>query len=93
MRAQSPTSEFALNVRLARRGHSSMTRDSRPSGDTRDFMFGFAMGSLFGFIMLLWVWEMAVPPRQKLGILVGVAFRLTMKIIQDAVGKGDGEEG
>lgn len=93
MRAQSPTSEFALNVRLARRGSSPMPRESRPSGDTRDFMFGLAMGSLFGFIMLLWVWEMAVPPRQKLGILVGVILKLTMNMIRDAVGKGDGEDG
>lgn len=90
MRAQSPTSEFALNVSMARRSTGqggSMTGldgfdGSGSSGGTRDFMFGFAMGAFLGVIMLLWMWEAAVPRKQKLGILAGVTFKQTATMVQ-----------
>ena len=90
MRAQPATSEFALNVSMARRG---MARGdplvgldgTGPSGGRRDFIFGFAMGSFLGFIMLLWMWESAVPRRQKLGILAGVTFRQSLNMLQAAL--------
>lgn len=81
MAAQSPTSEFALNVSMARRGsgrggshgrQDGLSDEEGSIGATRDFMFGFAMGAFIGMIMILWIWEAQVPPKQKLGILVGV---------------------
>lgn len=102
MRAQSPTSEFALNVSMARRstgqGGSLTGLDgfdgSGSSGGTRDFMFGFAMGAFLGVIMLLWMWEAAVPRKQKLGILAGVTFKQTATMMQAALStqNTDGDE-
>lgn len=93
MAAQPPTSEFALNVSMARRGtgranlagiQGFANEDGSP-GATRDFMFGFAMGAFLGVIMLLWMWEAAVPRKQKLGILAGVAFKYSMNMLQSTV--------
>lgn len=66
--------------------------DDGGSGGTRDFMFGFAMGAFLGVIMLLWLWEAAVPRRQKLGILAGVTFKQTVQMVQAAAGRRDEEE-
>ncbi|CAM9238162.1 unnamed protein product [Scytosiphon promiscuus] len=101
MRAQPPTSEFALNVSMARRATGAGGSlsgaldgfDDGGSGGTRDFMFGFAMGAFLGVIMLLWLWEAAVPRRQKLGILAGVTFKQTVQMVQAAAGRREEEEG
>eukprot|EP00752_Nemacystus_decipiens_P002816 g2627.t1 len=103
MRAQPATSEFALNVSMARRtsgpgglGGAGGTGldgfDDDGSGGTRDFMFGFAMGAFLGVIMLLWLWEAAVPRRQKLGILAGVTFKQTVSLVQAANRQSDEDE-
>lgn len=101
MRAQPATSEFALNVSMARRGTGrggSLAGldgfdDDGTTGGTRDFMFGFAMGAFLGVIMLLWMWEAAVPRKQKLGILAGVTFKHTVTMVQTAVSsRSSGDE-
>ncbi|CAM9852511.1 unnamed protein product [Ectocarpus sp. 12 AP-2014] len=99
MRAQPATSEFALNVSMARRTTGpggTLTGldgfDDAGSGGTRDFMFGFAMGAFLGVIMLLWLWEGAVPRRQKLGILAGVTFKQTVQMVQAAANRRDDED-
>ncbi|CAB1117068.1 unnamed protein product [Ectocarpus sp. CCAP 1310/34] len=99
MRAQPATSEFALNVSMARRTTGpggTLTGldgfDDAGSGGTRDFMFGFAMGAFLGVIMLLWLWEAAVPRRQKLGILAGVTFKQTVQMVQAAANRRDEDE-
>lgn len=102
MRAQPATSEFALNVSMARRvgpgggvGGSFAGLDGfddNGSGGTRDFLFGFAMGAFLGVIMLLWLWESAVPRRQKLGILAGVTFERTLSMVQTAAANRRSEE-
>ncbi|CAM9940076.1 unnamed protein product [Ectocarpus sp. 8 AP-2014] len=66
--------------------------DDAGSGGTRDFMFGFAMGAFLGVIMLLWLWEAAVPRRQKLGILAGVTFKQTVQMVQVAANRRDDED-
>lgn len=99
MRAQPPTSEFALNVSMARRGAGrggSLAGldgfdDDGAAGGTRDFMFGFVMGAFLGVIMLLWMWEAAVPRKQKLGILAGVTFKQTVIMVQAAMNKKNAE--
>eukprot|EP00903_Cladosiphon_okamuranus_P019488 g17921.t1 len=102
MRAQPATSEFALNVSMARRtsGPGGLRGtaggvdgfDDDGSGGTRDFMFGFAMGAFLGVIMLLWLLEGALPRRQKLGILAGVTFRQTLSLVQATNRGGDEDE-
>lgn len=96
MAAQPPTSEFALNVSMARRGDGrggslgglDRAYDEEGSvGATRDFMFGFAMGAFIGVIMLLWMWESAVPRKQKMGILAGVVFRSSVYYLKKGLGK------
>lgn len=93
MAAQPPTSEFALNVSMARRGSGrgslggldGLSDEEGSAGATRDFMFGFAMGAFLGVIMLLWMWEAQVPRKQKLGILMGVTFKYSVYVLQRAV--------
>ena len=100
MRAQSPTSEFALNVSMARRstgqGGSLTGLDGfdggGSSGGMRDFVFGFVMGTLLGVIMLLWMWDAAVPRKQKLGILAGVTFKQTASMVQAALNAKSADE-
>eukprot|EP01042_Synura_sphagnicola_P002362 gene2362-2834_t len=41
-------------------------------GTYMDFIWGFAMGSLIGVMMMFCIWDRNVPYRQKLGILAGV---------------------
>jgi hypothetical protein len=36
---------------------SSLQVENPEMGSSRDFMFGFIMGSFLGFIMLFWIWE------------------------------------
>lgn len=105
MAAQPPTSEFALNVSMARRsngrgslrGLDGLSDEEASAGATRDFMFGFAMGAFLGVIMLLWMWEAQVPRKQKFGILMGVTFKYSVIVVQrtlypskDSAGAGHG---
>lgn len=98
MAAQPPTSEFALNVSMARRGSGrdgsgGLLDDERSVGATRDFMFGFAMGAVLGIIMLLWMWEAQVPRKQKLGILAGVTCKYSLEVIRRTMSaKSNGDE-
>lgn len=89
MAAQPPTSEFALNVSMARRsngraslgGLDGLSEEEASAGATRDFIFGFAMGAFLGVIMLLWMWETQVPRKQKFGILMGVTFKYSLMFV------------
>eukprot|EP00954_Amorphochlora_amoebiformis_P024628 1367638-Amorphochlora_amoeboformis.AAC.1 len=40
-------------------------------GSNGDFILGFIMGFFLGVLTLIWVWQRAVPRRQKLGIMLG----------------------
>jgi hypothetical protein len=54
-------------------------------GTDRDFVYGFLLGCTVGCWMLLWVWIPTVSYKQKLGILVGYSFHLTMNTIQKSM--------
>lgn len=49
-------------------------------GTDRDFFWGFVLGYFLGFMMMFWVWMPTVPHKQKMGILTGLCFQLTMKM-------------
>lgn len=101
MRAQPATSEFALNVSMARRGIGrggtfgggidGFDEDGN-AGGARDFIFGFAMGAFLGVLMLIWMWEAAVPRKQKLGILAGVTLKQTVSMVQTALNNRGSED-
>jgi hypothetical protein len=63
------------------RGYSS-TEDESEIGSYRDFMWGFIMGSLLGFVMIFCVWDRNVSHRQKIGILFGIIFQMLMGAVQ-----------
>mmetsp|Transcript_19364 Transcript_19364/g.28643 ORF Transcript_19364/g.28643 Transcript_19364/m.28643 type:complete len:309 (+) Transcript_19364:75-1001(+) len=93
MTAQSMTSEFALNTAMRaqiganRRNGFGLTQVWEPEdeldgpriGSSRDFVLGFIMGGLLGFIMLFWLWESSVPQKQKFGIVTGVLVNLGLR--------------
>jgi DUF2407 C-terminal domain len=54
-------------------------------GSDREFVYGFLLGSTVGSWMLLWVWIPTVSYKQKLGILVGYSFHLTMLVLQKSM--------
>ena len=89
MDAQGPASEFRINLNLPAaannttgglRSSSSSSSSSpwRGVGTDRDFMWGCMLGFCVGKLMLVWVWMPTVPHKQKLGILTGYCFSLTM---------------
>lgn len=43
-----------------------------PEGTNRDFVWGFVLGLVLGFLALLWLWNSAAPRKQRLGILLGL---------------------
>jgi len=51
-------------------------------GTDRDFIWGFVLGYFLGFMMMFWVWMPTVPHKQKMGILSGLCFQLTMKMMR-----------
>lgn len=54
-------------------------------GTDREFVYGFLLGTTVGSWMLLWVWIPTVSYKQKLGILVGYSFHLTMLVLQKSM--------
>ncbi len=53
-----------------------------PAGTEKDFVWGFILGFFVGFIMLFWVWMPTVPHKQKLGIISGICFQLTLNLLR-----------
>jgi hypothetical protein len=47
-----------------------------------DFIWGFAMGSMLGFIMIFCIWDRNISYKQKLGIICGVSMQLLVSFIQ-----------
>mmetsp|Transcript_9316 Transcript_9316/g.13980 ORF Transcript_9316/g.13980 Transcript_9316/m.13980 type:complete len:222 (-) Transcript_9316:164-829(-) len=66
--------------------HAQFTRQ----GTTGDFILGFIMGFFLGVLTLIWVWQRAVPRRQKLGIMLGFGCNLLLSFIQVANQQHDG---
>jgi hypothetical protein len=52
------------------------------AGSSRDFVWGFIMGFCLGFIMLLWLWQIPMSHKQKMGILTGVSCQLGWNILR-----------
>lgn len=65
-------------------GGAGTTTASGTLGTDRDFMWGFLMGFFVGFVMLVWVWMPTVPHKQKIGILTGISFQLTMNVLRQS---------
>mmetsp|Transcript_18386 Transcript_18386/g.34710 ORF Transcript_18386/g.34710 Transcript_18386/m.34710 type:complete len:135 (-) Transcript_18386:178-582(-) len=53
-------------------------------GTNGDFILGFIMGFFLGVLTLIWVWQRAVPRRQKLGIMLGFGCNLVLSFVQVA---------
>lgn len=53
-------------------------------GTNGDFVLGFIMGFFLGVLTLIWVWQRAVPRRQKLGIMLGFGCNLLVSFITHA---------
>eukprot|EP00593_Proboscia_inermis_P012520 CAMPEP_0171319720 /NCGR_PEP_ID=MMETSP0816-20121228/98748_1 /TAXON_ID=420281 /ORGANISM="Proboscia inermis, Strain CCAP1064/1" /LENGTH=301 /DNA_ID=CAMNT_0011815741 /DNA_START=66 /DNA_END=971 /DNA_ORIENTATION=+ len=51
-------------------------------GTDRDFIWGFILGFLVGYVMLFWVWLPTVPHKQKLGILAGISCGLALNLLR-----------
>ncbi len=94
MEAQGPSTEFRLNLNtnnplLATRvfgnafdfAASAAARSSL--GTDRDFGWGFFLGFFMGFVMMFWVWMPTVPHKQKLGILTGICFQMTLNMLRN----------
>eukprot|EP01041_Mallomonas_annulata_P013736 gene13737-29212_t len=64
---------------------SSIEGDEAADGTMLDFVWGFAMGSMLGFMMIFCIWDRNVPHKQKVGILAGVATSLAMAVIQQKI--------
>mmetsp|Transcript_6864 Transcript_6864/g.9481 ORF Transcript_6864/g.9481 Transcript_6864/m.9481 type:complete len:220 (+) Transcript_6864:170-829(+) len=62
-------------------------------GNNGDFILGFIMGFFLGVLTLIWVWQRAVPRRQKLGIMLGFGFNLLLGFVQVANGNHPGGQG
>jgi len=100
METQGSHSEFRLNLNASNplMNRRNMYLNSRPTGmdpmytgplgTDRDFLWGFVLGYLVGFMMMFWVWMPTVPHRQKLGILTGICFHMGLNIMN-----GDSENG
>ena len=50
-------------------------------GTDRDFIWGFILGYLIGFTMICFMWLPTVPYKQKLGILTGICFQITLNLL------------
>ena len=57
--------------RHAHESDSHITSD-QDNGTLREFMFGFFLGLMLGFMMIFCVWDRNVSKKQKVGILLGV---------------------
>jgi len=50
----------------------SHVTSNQDNGTLREFMFGFFLGLMLGFMMIFCVWDRNVSKKQKVGILLGV---------------------
>jgi hypothetical protein len=98
MSAQGSNSEFRSNfpnlgnggdnMDAAARQWAAMSRgyasaeDEAEIGSYREFMWGFIMGSLLGFVTIFCVWDRNVSHRQKIGILFGIIFQMLIGAVQ-----------
>lgn len=51
-------------------------------GTNRDFIWGFVLGYSFGFMTMFIVWLPTVPHKQRVGILCGFCFHMTLRIME-----------
>ena len=73
----------ALDVERGRAARDEFQRSRADAdlGTPREFVWGFFMGFLLGFIMLLYLWERSVSHRQKMGILTGASCQIVGKYL------------
>ena len=62
-----------------------------PLGTDRDFIWGFVLAYLCGFVMMFWVMNPTVAHRQKLGILTGLCFHILLHIFETTHEEGSDE--
>lgn len=77
---------------------SSMTMNglhmyNSPLGTDRDFIWGFVLAYLCGFVMMFWVMNPTVAHRQKLGILTGLCFHILLHMFESTHHDYESEEG
>ena len=54
-------------------------------GTNRDFIWGFVLGYSFGFMTMFIVWLPTVPHKQRVGILCGFCFHMSLRILERKV--------
>jgi len=54
-------------------------------GTNRDFVWGFVLGYSFGFMTMFIVWLPTVPHKQRVGILCGFCFHMSLRILEKKV--------
>ncbi len=54
-------------------------------GTNRDFVWGFVLGYSFGFMTMFIVWLPTVPHKQRVGILCGFCFHMSLRIMERKV--------
>jgi hypothetical protein len=64
-----------------------------PLGTDRDFIWGFVLAYLCGFVMMFWVMNPTVAHRQKLGILTGLCFHILLHMFESTHYDYESEEG
>mmetsp|Transcript_30424 Transcript_30424/g.64407 ORF Transcript_30424/g.64407 Transcript_30424/m.64407 type:complete len:628 (-) Transcript_30424:2393-4276(-) len=57
-------------------------------GTDKDFVWGFILGFFVGWIMIFWVWMPTVPYKQKIGIISGISFQLSLNLLRKSQGVG-----
>mmetsp|Transcript_26520 Transcript_26520/g.26773 ORF Transcript_26520/g.26773 Transcript_26520/m.26773 type:complete len:303 (+) Transcript_26520:239-1147(+) len=78
------------SIGFTRAEHNPMFRSDSMHGELEevaegswtDFVWGFMLGSMLGFILVFCVWDRNVPYRQKAGILCGVTLHMLMTYLQ-----------
>jgi hypothetical protein len=74
-------------------GQTSLLIEGSEVGSYSDFVWGFVMGSILGFIMLFWLWDRSVSYRQKMGIMAGVSTRMAFSIIYNNTHESKASDG
>ena len=57
-------------------------------GTDKDFVWGFILGFFVGLIMILWVWMLMVPHKQRITIISGIIFQLGLILWRKSGGQG-----
>uniref|UniRef100_A0A7S3JWX2 Ubiquitin-like domain-containing protein n=1 Tax=Aureoumbra lagunensis TaxID=44058 RepID=A0A7S3JWX2_9STRA len=73
--------ESAMDIEQQQQFEEQQLSDVSELGTPREFFWGFVLGMLLGFIMLLYLWERSISHRQKMGILAGATAQLFVKYL------------